>query len=404
MPSKKRKKKKWVKLRHALTRRFLGPILRLISKIKYHCTCKKYYKDKRQFLILSNHQTAFDQFFVSLSFKKHIYYITNDDLFSNGFTSWLIDFLVKPIPIKKSATDVKAVMDCMRVAREGATIAIFPEGNRTYSGKTGEIKDSIAQLAKALKLPICFYHIEGGYGIEPRWANTQRKGKMVSGVFEILEYEKFKDMPNDELYKLICDKLYINECRDGAEFPSKKSAEYIERAYYFCPKCGFGEWHSEGDTFTCQKCGTSARYTSTKEIVSINGDFEFKYTDEWWDAQYRFVRSLDLSKYLDTPLFEDTVNLSEVIPCKKKLPIGKDIKIRAYGDRYELDFGDKVDTVPYELITSAGVLGKNKFNYYYNKRVYQIKSGKRFCALKYVNIYYHAFNSRKGDTNAALGL
>lgn len=404
MQNKKRKRKKWKRLRHTLVRIFLGPFVKLLCKIKYHVNIKKC-KDNRQFLIVSNHQTAFDQFFVGLSFKKHLYYITNDDLFSNGFTSWLIDFLVKPIPIKKGATDVKAVMDCMRVAREGGSIMVFPEGNRTYCGKTGEIKDSIAQLAKALKLPICFYHIKGGYGVEPRWSDKQIKGKMTSGVSEILEYEQFKDMPNDELYKLICDKLYINECHDGGEYYSKKSAEYIERAFYYCPKCGFGNWHSERDTFTCQKCGTSAKYLPSKEIVSLNGDFEFKHTDEWWDSQYSFVRSLDLTEYLDTPLFEDTVNLSEVIPCKKKIPLAKDIKIRAYGDRYELDFGDRVERVPYDEITSAGVLGRNKFNYYFDKRVYQIKADKRFCALKYVNIYHHAFNMRKGNNeNEFLGL
>ena len=402
MQNKKKKKKKWMRPRHTLTRIFLGPIIRLLCKIKYHCTIKKY-KTKRQFLILSNHQTAFDQFFVGLSFKKHVYYITNDDLFSNGFTSWLINYLVKPIPIKKGSTDVKAVMDCMRVAKEGASIVVFPEGNRTYSGKTEHIKDSIAQLAKALKLPICIYHIEGGFGVEPRWANKTRRGKMVSHVSEIIEYEDFKNMPNDELYKLICDKLYINECRNGKEYYSKKSAEYIERAFYYCPKCGFGDWHSQGDTFTCQKCGTSAKYLPSKEIVSLNGDFEFKYTDEWFDKQYEFMRSLDLTNYISTPLFSDTVNISEVIPCKKKIRLGE-IKIIAYGDRFELDYGDRIEEVPYDTITASGVLGKNKFNYYLGTKVFQIKGDKRFCAIKYVNAYYHAFNVKKGDINATLGL
>jgi 1-acyl-sn-glycerol-3-phosphate acyltransferase len=404
MSNKAHKKKKWIKPRHTLTRRILGPFLRLLCKIKYHCTIKKYYKDKRQFLILSNHQTAYDQFFVGLSFKKHIYFVTNDDLFSNGITSKLIDFLVKPIPIKKGTTDVKAVMNCMRVAKEGGSIMVFPEGNRTYSGKTGYIKDSIAQLAKALKLPICFYHIKGGFGVEPRWADKQRKGKIVSGVSEILEYESYKDMSNEELYSLICEKLYINECHSGGEFYSRKSAEYIERGFYYCPKCGFGDWRSKGESFTCQKCGTSAKYTPCKEIVSISGDFPFRYTDEWFDAQYSFIRSIDLSLYKDTPLFCDTVSLSEVIPCKKKISLGKNIKISAFGDRFELDFGDKIESIPYESITSSGVLGKNKFNYYFDKKIYQIKSGKRFCAIKYVNIYHHAFNTRKGDLNATLGL
>ena len=61
-----------------------------------------------------------------------------------GPLSALIRYLVAPIPIQKQATDVAAVMTCICLAREGGTIAIAPEGNRTYSGKTVYINPAIA--------------------------------------------------------------------------------------------------------------------------------------------------------------------------------------------------------------------------------------------------------------------
>ena len=396
---KKKKKSKWIKPRHTFFRNILAPFLTLICKIKYHIKIKKC-KEKRQLLVISNHQTAFDQFFLGLAFKKHLYYVTNDDLFSNGFVSWLIDFLVKPIPIKKGTTDVKAVMDCKRVAKEGGSIAIFPEGNRTYSGKTGAIKDTIAPFAKSLKLPIAIFHINGGYGVQPRWSDKTRCGKMTVGVTEIIEYESYKSLSDSELYKLICDKLYIDENCVDIDYPSKRSAEYLERAMYYCPECnGFGNWISKGQISTCQKCGTEIRYLKTKEIEGVNKPFKYRFIGEWYNEQEGFIRSLDFSKYENTPITSDVVDFYEVIPCKEKIKMGQGIKLSAYCDRFELDYGDKTEVYKFSDITASGVLGKNKLNFYASKQIFQVKSDVHFNALKYVNIYYQSNNILKGDMN-----
>ncbi len=405
MEKKKRKKKaKWIKPRHTFFRAILIPFIWMLCKIKYRIKVQRC-KDRRQLLVVSNHQTTYDQFFLGLAFKRHLYYVTNDDLFSNGFVSWLIDFLVKPIPIKKGSTDVKAVMDCMRVAKEGGSIAIFPEGNRTYSGKTEAIKDTIAPFAKALKLPIAIFHIEGGYGVHPRWSDKTRKGKMRAGVSEIIEYEDYKALSDSELYELISSKLYINEGKVDGEYLSKKSAEGIERAMYYCPHCGLSEWDSQGEHAWCKKCGIKIKYLPTKELVCVNGEFPYRFTTEWYDAQSNYLRGLDLNNYLNTPIYSDIVDYFEVIPCKKKIPLGQSIKFSAFGDRFELDFDGKREVVLYSDITASGVLGRNKMNFYYNKRIFQIKSDKHFNAVKYVNIYYHALSILKGDTkNGFLGL
>lgn len=401
---KKKKKAKWIKPRHTFFRNILYPFVYLLCKIKYNIKIKKC-KDKRQLLVVSNHQTTYDQFFLGMAFKKHLYYVTNDDLFSNGFVSWLISFLVKPIPIKKGTTDVKAVMDCMRVVREGGSIGIFPEGNRTYSGKTEAIKESIGDFAKALKLPIAIFHINGGYGKHPRWSDKTRGGKMTAGVSEIIEYDEYKSLSSEELYKLICDKLYVDEGIIDGEYPSKRSAENLERAMYYCPSCGISEWTSEGEYAWCKNCGTKIKYLPTKELLCVNGTFPYRFMTEWYDAQSNYMRALDLAPYDATPLFSDTANLYEVIPCKKKIPLGEGIKFSAFSDRFEIDFGGRTETVYYKDITASGVLGRNKMNYYTQKRIFQIKSDKHFNAVKYVNVYYHALSILKGDTqNGFLGL
>ena len=171
----KKKSKKWIYPRHRIVVPFLRECFRPIARWMYHIKIEKFKEENgRQYLVLANHQTGFDQFFPSFAFRQHLYYVASEDIFSMGWLSKLIQWIAAPIPIKKQVTDIKAVMSCLRVAREGGSIAIFPEGNRTFSGVTGAINPAIGGLAKKLGLPIAFFKIEGGYGIQPRWSDVRR--------------------------------------------------------------------------------------------------------------------------------------------------------------------------------------------------------------------------------------
>lgn len=407
----KKNNKKWVRWRHkavtAILRYTLGPF----TRIKYGIKVEKFKEEgKRNYLVLSNHQTAFDQFFLGMAFKQPLYYMASEDLFSNGFTSKLINYLVAPIPIKKSTTDVRAVMDCMRVAKQGGSIAIFPEGNRTFSGKTEHIKDTVAQLAKALRLPIVLFRIEGGYGVHPRWSDKVRSGKMRAYVHEVIEPQDYAQLSNEELYERICRGIYVNEGNSDHIYKSKKSAEGLERAMYYCPKCGLSSWRSHRDTITCQSCGTAVKYTNTTELAGVSEPFPYKFVTEWYDAQADYVRSLDPSSFGDNSIYSDMISLFSVIPYKKKNRLIKAGKLFLFADRLEIWYNEgkeiKTRIFPIETISSMAVLGKNKLNLYTGSEIYQITGlEKNFCALKYLQLYYHFNNVRNGGSNGEfLGL
>ena len=153
-------KKKWMKFRHKVVRTLAYWVIYPYSVLKYGIKVEKFKEQgNRPYLILFNHQTAFDQFFVGMAFKGPVYYVASEDLFSMGWVSRLIKYVVAPIPIKKQTTDASAVMNCIRLAREGGTIAMAPEGNRTYDGKPVNINPAIAPLAKKLKLPIALIEL-----------------------------------------------------------------------------------------------------------------------------------------------------------------------------------------------------------------------------------------------------
>ncbi len=406
--NKKKKRKKWRRARHTVVENILLLLLRPYCRIKYGLRIEKF-KDKKKgpYLVLYNHQTGFDQFFVGMPFKPPIYYVASEDIFSMGFTSKIIKYLVEPIPIKKQTSDVSAVMNCMRVAKEGGTIAIAPEGNRTYGGKQVYIKPAIVGLIRALKMPVAFLRIEGGFGVQPRWSDVVRRGKMTVRVGSVLTQDEYKTMSDDELLDHVKKELYVDEDKIEGEYRSKHLAEYLERAMYVCDDCGLSEFESHGDVIECKRCGKRIRYLPTKELVGIDREFRFKYISEWYDHQNDFINSFDSKLYTDTPLYTEKVDFSEVILYKNKELLEEGVTLELYGDRMTVSgSGFEKMTFNFDTVSAIAVLGKNKLNVYSGAKVYQIKGDKRFCALKYVNLCYRYKNmiSEVATDGCSLGI
>jgi 1-acyl-sn-glycerol-3-phosphate acyltransferase len=405
---KNQKSRRWTKFRHRIVRNIAFLILAPYSYIKYGLRVKKFKEQKKgqPYLILFNHETEFDQFFVGMAFRGPVYYIASEDLFSNGFVSKLIKYLVAPIPIKKQTADIRAIMNSIKVAKEGGTIAVSPEGNRTYSGKTGYMNPTIAPLARKLGMPVVLYRIEGGYGVSPRWSNSVRRGRINCYVHSVIEPEEYSNLSDAEFISLIEKGLYVDESApDGSVYYSKKSAEHLERVFYVCPDCGLASFESKGDTVRCKCCGRGVRYLPDKRFVGDGFDFKYSSIGEWYDAQCNFINSFDVTEHTETPLFSDRSGLSEVIVYNKKERLADDAEIRLFGDRIEIKTEKEEMTFSFCETAAVTVLGRNKINIYHGGKIYQLKSSKSFNALKYVNIYNRFRNISKGDKDGKfLGL
>ena len=82
-PKKQAKKKSstWVKKRHKIARDVLRPVVALYSQLRYNVKADPFLEQgNRPYLIMMNHQTPVDQFFIGMSFKGAVYYIATEDL------------------------------------------------------------------------------------------------------------------------------------------------------------------------------------------------------------------------------------------------------------------------------------------------------------------------------------
>ena len=393
----KKKQKKWCLPRHRVVTALMRVIMFPILTIKYGFRYKKFQHDKRNYLVLFNHQTANDQFYVGYLFNTKTYYVTSDDLSLIPFVGWVLKVLVHIIPYKKASTDFGILKTCKQVANEGGNICMAPEGNRTYSGKTGHINPTISKMIRFLKLPVAFVNIKGGYGSLPRFAKKVRRGRVTSVVTRVLEYEEYKDLSDEEIFNIVKKELYVDESLPDASFKSKRKAEFIERVVYLCPNCGMVHFKSKGDYLECPVCHSKLKYNEYKQFESVYGNIKFKNVSEWYDYQREELLKLKLLELdPDKELFKEKTDFYEVIPRKHKLLIAKNAIVSLYPNRVELSYDDKKMVLLYDDINSSGVFGGNKMDYFLDEHTYQLKYDNSFNVLKYVQ-YYYKYKMEKGE-------
>lgn len=400
-------KKTWVKKRHSTVKKFLHILLVPYLKRKYGFTYEHFSDtDNRPYLILANHQTPMDQFMFAACFNKLVYFIASEDIFSIPFGK-TIRHLVAPIPFIKSKKNISSIITCKQIAKEGASIFMMPEGNRTYSGVTEYINPTVTKLAKMLKLPIGFMVLRGGYGVRPRWSENIRKGTTHCAVKSVLEYETYKDWSEQQLYEYICKELYVDESNDNNEYCGKNLAQYIERAIYYCPHCGVTHFVSRGNEFTCTMCLLTVIYNPNKQFSSKDENPPpFKNIKEWYDAQRVYLLNLDYDN-LRGQVTSDKVKVFKVFLLKKKKKLFSNALLTLFADKVVMEKCNQYLQCDFlKTVESMTVLGKNKLEIFCGENVYQIVGDKHFNAVKYVNFFYKYKNFMEGnhDSGQFLGL
>ena len=123
---------------------------------------------KQSYIFISNHQGAYDIFLIFGQIGQPIKWIMKQSLRKIPFVGIACE-AAGYIFVDNSTP--QAAARTIRLAEErlkkGASVAIFPEGARTHTGKMGKFKKGAYQMALDLKLPIVPITINGPYEVMP---------------------------------------------------------------------------------------------------------------------------------------------------------------------------------------------------------------------------------------------
>ena len=114
----------WSKKRHSIITAIISPFLKAYFRFKFNYKVKKEKLPDEGAIILSNHSTFWDPFFISVKFNKPIYYMCSIHMFQNKFLGKLIKFLVAPIPKEKNnkaSTSITLNIDPKSISHKTST-------------------------------------------------------------------------------------------------------------------------------------------------------------------------------------------------------------------------------------------------------------------------------------------
>jgi hypothetical protein len=397
------------RLRHKIVYAILRPFFEIYLKTKYGYKINKY-KLSGNYLILSNHITMIDPFFVATSFNFPIYYVASNDIFAYKFVSKIIKYLVQPISKTKNEVDIATMKEIITMAKTGGSIGLFLSGNSTYSGTEEYIDSPIAKLVRKINLPVIIYNLKGLYGVSPRWGSGLRKGYSTGEINKVLSLEEIAKMSDDELTAVIKKGLTVSAFdleSNLIRYEGKNLANHLERALFLCPDClAMGSNISTGDDLVCSKCGYSVTYLPNLKFKLNKGVRHFETVKAWYDFQKEHVQSINFDNYdINQEITSDEgIDLLINIKNVKKEQIIKNGSIHLFVNRVEIKSNNVKIVLSFEDILAMAVHVKNRLLINTNNYYYQIINNKRRSAIKYMFIYYSIVNKKAGIKNGFLGI
>lgn len=347
-------------------------------------------------IVLANHTTDYDPLLIGAAFQKHLTFVASEHVFRKGIASRVLNGLFHPISRMKGTTDATAGMAILRALRNGKSICMFAEGNRSFNGVTGPVFPATGKLCRISGAELITYRIEGGYLTSPRWAKTLRRGKMTGHVVERYSAETLQSISaqevNDRINRDLYEDAFSRQIPDPIPFSGRRLAEGIERAFYLCPRCReIGGIRSKGNRFFCG-CGMSAEYT---EYGFLDGEgFPFRTVLEWDKWQTEQMQKLVLSIGENETAFEDPeVKLQKLSEAHTTEQV--DHGLASMG-KERLQIGKTV--IPIRNVSSMAVVGPSKVVFCNEGQYYEIGNtkGNSFCGRKYLEFYEQLSEQRKG--------
>lgn len=318
-------------------------------------------------IIVCNHNSNMDCIYLGPSFRHHMYFIASEQVYRKGFVSKILYWTFMPIAKIKGASDKLTVMKTIRTLREGKNVCFFPEGNRSFNGRTGKSEVATGKLVKVSGANLITYKFEGGYLSYPRWAGGKRKGKLHGSFVNVYTSEQLKDMTAQEITDAINKDIFVDayatQDKKPIKFKGKKLAEGMETAMCVCPGCKtYNNLKTLDNKIFCTNC----KLETTYDVYGYFGEgFKFRTITEWDDWQEEFYRDY-ISKITDNNteiFFDDDVGFRTVTADHQTTEFGPG-RFAIFRDRYEFTpaSGEKL-TYLIADIPDVSVFGRINFDF-----------------------------------------
>lgn len=360
-----------------------------LVRLKFRYSFEKLRGIPKPYLLLANHNTDLDPVFLGLASGDQIYFVATEKILRMGLLSPFVQRFFHPIIHYKGKTGISSVKEILERLREKKNVALFPEGNRSFNGLTGDFVDSTGKLVRRSGATLVTYRLHGGYFTSPRWGKGMRRGRIRGEIAHVYLPETLKHMSEEQINAAIRRDLFVDaysdQKRDPIPYRGRNPALGLESTLFLCPLCGsFSALHSEGNIISCS-CGYRAEYDEYGYLQEKSGNTVT--ITELDQRQHAYLNQLS-GESSDALVFEDPV-LAERIGRDHQVLSSERTMLRAWRDG--LAVGELF--LPYTSVTGIAINQRNLLILHFrdeNDGHLELSGPISFSALKYLYLYQSA--------------
>ena len=280
------------------TKWYLKPLTYLISKPVLMSHRQRLTKNgmdgvKPPYLMLCNHNAFMDIMAAAAAvYPNRANYVVAIDGFI-GREKLLRD--VGCICKRKFTSDLSLIRNLRRVISNGDIAVVYPEARYSLCGTTAVLPQSMAKLARMLRVPVVTFICHGHHINSPFWNLHQRKVKPIEAEMSLLMTpDEMSSMTDDEINDRIVKAFSYDEyewqLEKGIRVTYKGRAEGLEKVLYQCPACGTEyRMKTSGAELVCGACRKRWTLSELGQLES-DGDPIFSHIPDWYEWERGNVR------------------------------------------------------------------------------------------------------------------
>lgn len=223
-------------------------------------------------LLLPNHTSTFDPVWAGYFAWRRLGFMASAQLFRYKALSMLIGAL-GAFPKSKFVKDKDAMAHMQRIWDMGHVVLIFPEGTRTWDGRTRPVIPGIGRLIKRMDAKVVYCRIQTGHYHHPRWARYPR---LVPVRVEYDGPYDYEDKAQSELDDIVSEKIRIdpNPKVEGWSW-GFRMAHGFPTYMWGCPHChalrSLDIHPKDDNAVLCGGCGAAWRLDPFNQMHPLPG-------------------------------------------------------------------------------------------------------------------------------------
>ena len=161
-------------------------------------------------IVISNHMSNLDPSMLSVGVPRRLNYLAKDDLFKAGGPPlrWFLRNY-GAFPIDRRGADARAFRWALRMLRQDAAIAIFPEGTRSRTASMNEAKPGAAALILKSGAPVLPVGITGTERMQVFARLANPTGKIRVNIGQPFSLPNIEGRPSRDLLKSLTNDMML---------------------------------------------------------------------------------------------------------------------------------------------------------------------------------------------------